>query len=106
MQKKQRRPKTRKLDSNPLFWSVDDVFRYLRKTNDCKDIAYRVKQEEIDGLAFLLLNLPSLTQHMKLRTSLAMKLCRHVEQVKVTFFLRHINEVEPEHAVKSNKTLR
>lgn len=45
MQKKQRRPKTRKLDSNPLFWSVDDVFRYLRKTNDCKDIAYRVKQE-------------------------------------------------------------
>ncbi|KAG6799232.1 scm-like with four MBT domains protein 1 isoform X1 [Apis mellifera caucasica] len=96
MQKKQRRPKTRKLDSNPLFWSVDDVFRYLRKTNDCKDIAYRVKQEEIDGLAFLLLNLPSLTQHMKLRTSLAMKLCRHVEQVKVTFFLRHINEVEPE----------
>ncbi|XP_066590102.1 scm-like with four MBT domains protein 1 [Prorops nasuta] len=96
MQKKQRRPKTRKLDSNPLFWSVDDVFRYLRKTNDCKDIAYRVRQEEIDGLAFLLLNLPTLTQHMKLRTSLAMKLCRHVEQVKVTFFLRHINEVEPE----------
>ncbi|XP_015587878.1 scm-like with four MBT domains protein 1 [Cephus cinctus] len=96
MQKKQRRPKTRKLDSNPLFWSVDDVFRYLRKTTDCKDIAYRVKQEEIDGLAFLLLNLPSLTQHMKLRTSSAMKLCRHVEQVKVTFFLRHINEVEPE----------
>ena len=45
MQKNQRRPKTRKLDSNPLFWSVDDVFRYLRKTNDCKDIAYRVKQE-------------------------------------------------------------
>lgn len=52
--------------------------------------------QEIDGLAFLLLNLPSLTQHMKLRTSAAMKLCRHVEQVKVTFFLRHINEVEPE----------
>ncbi|XP_011305644.1 scm-like with four MBT domains protein 1 [Fopius arisanus] len=93
-QKKQRRPKTRKLDSNPLFWTVDDVFRYLKKTNDCKDIADRVKQEEIDGLAFLLLNLPSLTQHMKLRTSLAMKLCRHVEQVKVTFFLRHINELE------------
>ncbi|XP_018361151.1 PREDICTED: scm-like with four MBT domains protein 1 [Trachymyrmex cornetzi] len=96
MQKTQRRPKTRKLDSNPLYWSVDDVFRYLRKTNDCKDIAYRIKEEEIDGLAFLLLNLPSLTQHMKLRTSLAMKICRHVEQVKVTFFLRHIHEVEPE----------
>ncbi|EZA52051.1 Scm-like with four MBT domains protein [Ooceraea biroi] len=96
MQKTQRRPKTRKLDSNPLYWSVDDVFRYLRKTSDCKDLAYRVKQEEIDGLAFLLLNLPSLTQHMKLRPSLAMKLCRHVEQVKVTFFLRHIHEVEPE----------
>lgn len=40
-----KRPKTRKLNTNPLFWSVDDVFRYLRKTNDCKDIAYRVKQE-------------------------------------------------------------
>ncbi|XP_014473016.1 PREDICTED: scm-like with four MBT domains protein 1 isoform X2 [Dinoponera quadriceps] len=96
MQKTQRRPKTRKLESNPLFWSVDDVFRYLRKTSDCKDLAYRVKEEEIDGLAFLLLNLPSLTQHMKLRTSSAMKLCRHVEQVKVTFFLRHINEAKPE----------
>jgi hypothetical protein len=45
MQKTQRRPKTRKLDSNPLYWSVDDVFRYLRKTSDCKDLAYRVKQE-------------------------------------------------------------
>ena len=44
-QKKQRRPKTRKLDSNPLFWTVDDVFRYLKKTNDCKEIAYRIKQE-------------------------------------------------------------
>lgn len=45
MQKTQRRPKTRKLDSNPLFWSVEDVFRYLRKTNDCKDLAYRVREE-------------------------------------------------------------
>lgn len=45
IQKTQRRPKTRKLDSNPLYWSVDDVFRYLRKTNDCKDLAYRVKEE-------------------------------------------------------------
>lgn len=45
MQKKQRRPKTRKLESNPLFWTVDDVFRYLRKTTDCKDLAYRVRQE-------------------------------------------------------------
>ncbi|XP_034938409.1 scm-like with four MBT domains protein 1 [Chelonus insularis] len=95
-QKKQRRPKTRKLESNPLFWSVDDVYRYLSKTNDCKDIAYRIKQEEIDGLAFLLLNLPSITEHMKLRTSIALRLCRHVEQVKVTFFLKHINEEEPE----------
>ncbi|XP_058802234.1 scm-like with four MBT domains protein 1 [Phymastichus coffea] len=96
LQKKQRRPKTRKLVSNPLFWTVDDVFEYLRKTPDCKELAYRVRQEEIDGLAFLLLNLPSLTDHMKLRMSSAMKLCRHVEQVKVTFFLKHINETEPE----------
>ncbi|KAG8036734.1 hypothetical protein G9C98_004056 [Cotesia typhae] len=91
-----KRPKIQKLNTNPLFWSVDDVFRYLRKTNDCKDIAYRVKQEEIDGLAFLLLNLPSLTEHMKLRTNIAMKLCRHIEQVKVTFFLKHINEEKQE----------
>ncbi|XP_057337279.1 scm-like with four MBT domains protein 1 [Microplitis mediator] len=91
-----KRPKTRKLNTNPLFWSVDDVFRYLRKTNDCKDVAYRVKQEEIDGLAFLLLNLPSLTEHMKLRENIAMKLCRHIEQVKVTFFLKHINEEKQE----------
>lgn len=45
MQKKQRRPKTRKLDSNPLFWSVDDVFRYLKKTSDCKDVADQVRNE-------------------------------------------------------------
>ncbi|KAJ8670397.1 hypothetical protein QAD02_001656 [Eretmocerus hayati] len=96
IQKKQRRPKTRKLESNPLFWTVEDVYQYLRKTPDCKELAHRVKQEEIDGLAFLLLNLPSLVDHMKLRTSAALKLCRHVEQVKVTFFLRHINETEPQ----------
>jgi len=53
MQKTQRRPKTRKLDSNPLYWSVDDVFRYLRKTNDCKDLAYRVK-EEVNILCILI----------------------------------------------------
>lgn len=45
LQKKQRRPKTRKLASNPLFWTVDDVFEYLRKTPDCKELAYRVRQE-------------------------------------------------------------
>lgn len=55
LQKKQRRPKTRKLESNPLFWTVDDVFRYLRKTNDCKDIAYRVKQEASTKIYFFYL---------------------------------------------------
>lgn len=45
MQKTQRRPKTRKLESNPLFWTVEDVFQYLRKTTDCRDLAKRVKQE-------------------------------------------------------------
>ncbi|XP_014218553.1 scm-like with four MBT domains protein 2 isoform X2 [Copidosoma floridanum] len=96
LQKKQRRPKTRKLESNPLFWSVDDVFRYLRKTTDCKELAHRVRQEEIDGFAFLLLNMPSLVAHMKLKIGSAMKLCRHIEQVKVTYFLRHMKEEEPD----------
>lgn len=45
MQKTQRRPKTRKLESNPLFWTVEDVFQYLRKTTDCRELAKRVKQE-------------------------------------------------------------
>lgn len=45
--KNQKKLKAGKLDSNPLLWSVDDVFKYLRKTTDCKDVAYKVRQEVI-----------------------------------------------------------
>ena len=44
-QKKQRRPRVRTLDSNPLYWTIDDVFRYLRKTGDCKELANRIRKE-------------------------------------------------------------
>lgn len=96
VQKKTRRPKILRLEKNPLYWSVEEVYNYLCKTNDCKDIAQKIKKEEIDGMAFLLLNLPTLTQHLKLEQKDALKLCRHIEQVKVTFFLRHLNDPEPE----------
>ena len=42
--------------------------------------------QEIDGQAMLLLTLPDVQEHLDLKLGPAVKLCHHVERVKVAFY--------------------
>ncbi|XP_076847146.1 scm-like with four MBT domains protein 1 isoform X2 [Brachyhypopomus gauderio] len=73
------------LDSSPLEWSVTDVVRFIR-TTDCAPLARIFMDQEIDGQALLLLNLPTVQECMDLKLGPAIKLCHHIERVKLVFY--------------------
>ncbi|XP_023221648.1 scm-like with four MBT domains protein 1 [Centruroides sculpturatus] len=73
------------LHSNPLNWNVDDVVRFL-KTTDCAPLARILKEQEVDGQAFLLLNLPIVQEFLELKPEPAIRLCRQIERVKLAFY--------------------
>ncbi|CAH1784251.1 unnamed protein product [Owenia fusiformis] len=74
-----------KLESNPLYWSVDEVAEFIT-TTDCANLSRILAEQEIDGQALLLLSLPSLQEHLELKLGPAIKLCHHIERVKLSFF--------------------
>ncbi|KAL4656003.1 scm-like with four MBT domains protein 1 isoform X1 [Arapaima gigas] len=73
------------LDSSPLEWSVTDVVRFIRST-DCAPLARIFLDQEIDGQALLLLTLPTVQECMELKLGPAVKLCSHIERVKLAFY--------------------
>ncbi|XP_056462788.1 scm-like with four MBT domains protein 1 isoform X1 [Gadus chalcogrammus] len=73
------------LDTSPLEWSVPDVVRFIR-TTDCAPLARIFLDQEIDGQALLLLNLPTVQECMDLKLGPAIKLCHHIERVKLAFY--------------------
>ncbi|XP_032404658.1 scm-like with four MBT domains protein 1 isoform X3 [Xiphophorus hellerii] len=73
------------LDTSPLEWSVSDVVRFIR-TTDCAPLARIFLDQEIDGQALLLLNLPTVQECMDLKLGPAIKLCHHIERVKLAFY--------------------
>ncbi|XP_061583864.1 scm-like with four MBT domains protein 1 isoform X2 [Cololabis saira] len=73
------------LDTSPLEWSVPDVVRFIR-TTDCAPLAKIFLDQEIDGQALLLLNLPTVQECMDLKLGPAIKLCHHIERVKLAFY--------------------
>ncbi|GLH01333.1 Polycomb protein Sfmbt [Gryllus bimaculatus] len=83
------------LESNPLYWSEDDVYQYLMRTEDCAWIAQKCKEELIDGQAFMMLNLPTLKEHLFLKTTAALKLCNHIERIKLAYYLQYVADSEP-----------
>lgn len=74
-----------RVDSNPLEWSVQEVIQFL-KTTDCAHLARIIKDQEIDGQAFLLMNLQTIQEHLNLKLGPAVKLCHQIELLKVAFF--------------------
>ena len=74
------------LTSSPLSWSPGDVARYIGSKEDVASMAQLFLHEEVDGEAFLLLNLPTLLEHWKLSMSEAITLSRHIESVKFAFY--------------------
>lgn len=73
------------IESNPLHWTVTDVVNFIRKT-DCAQFGRLFRQEEIDGQALLLLTLPTVQDHLDLKLGPAIKLCHHIERVKIVFY--------------------
>uniref|UniRef100_A0A3Q2XEM2 Scm like with four mbt domains 1 n=1 Tax=Hippocampus comes TaxID=109280 RepID=A0A3Q2XEM2_HIPCM len=78
-------PQKLRLDTSPLEWSVTDVVRFIR-TTDCAPLARIFMDQEIDGQALLLLNLPTVQECMDLKLGPAIKLCHHIERVKLAFY--------------------
>lgn len=71
-----------KLSPNPLDWSVDDVYTYLRSTDDCKLIAEKMKQEEIDGQAFVMLDLSVIREFLHMKKEFALQLSKHIAMMR------------------------
>lgn len=71
-----------KLSPNPLDWSVDDVYAYLSNTDDCKVLAEKMREEEIDGEAFVMLDLATIREFLHMKKEFAILLCKHITKIK------------------------
>ncbi|XP_075064691.1 scm-like with four MBT domains protein 2 isoform X2 [Mixophyes fleayi] len=78
------------LETNPLEWTVTDVVKFI-KTTDCAPLAKIFQEQDIDGQALLLLTLPTVQECMELKLGPAIKLCHHIERVKVAFYAQYGN---------------
>lgn len=78
-----------KLSPNPVNWSVEDVHKYLSNTEDCKLIADKMKQEQIDGQAFIMLDLPVIREFLHMKKEFAMRLCKHIAMVKWFYIVNY-----------------
>ena len=74
------------LASNPLLWSPGEVAAYMEQQEDVAELGRLFLEDEVDGQALLLLNLPSLLDHWKLRLGEGVRLARHIETVKLAFY--------------------
>ena len=73
--------------SDPLQWSVRDVEVYVSSQPAICHHAVRLREQEVDGRAFLLLNLPTLVQNLGLPHSSAVSLAQHICRVKLAHFM-------------------
>ncbi|XP_067002533.2 scm-like with four MBT domains protein 1 [Anabrus simplex] len=78
------------LESNPIYWSEDDVYRYLMSSSECRCAAQICKEELIDGQALMMLNLPTVRNHLKLKVGLAVKLCTLIENLRLAYFCQYV----------------
>lgn len=71
-----------KLSPNPIDWTVDDVHTYLSNTEDCKLMADRMRQEQIDGQALIMLDLKIIRDFLHMKKEFALLLCKHISMIK------------------------
>ena len=67
-----------------LFQSRSYLFLF---STECAYLANTFLEEQIDGQAFMLLNLPTVQQYLRLKIGPAIRLCHIIERVKLGFFL-------------------
>ncbi|KAF8767845.1 Scm-like with four MBT domains protein 2 [Argiope bruennichi] len=85
-----RRPKRTLLDSNPIDWTVEDVVKYLQKT-DYAPLAPLLKEQEIDGPALLMLNIFNVQEYLHLKPEPAEKFCYLIKNLKIEFFTHYVS---------------
>ncbi|CAF0799119.1 unnamed protein product [Didymodactylos carnosus] len=69
------------LDLNPVQWTVIDVCAFLNECG-CSFAIDNIKEQEIDGHALLLLDLPTVQEMLEFKLGPAVKLCHAVDQLK------------------------
>ncbi|KAH3892505.1 hypothetical protein DPMN_016623 [Dreissena polymorpha] len=69
----------------PCTGQSTEVLQFI-KTTDCSHLARILKEQEVDGQAFLLLDLPTVQEHLELKLGPAVKLCHQIERLKVAFY--------------------
>ena len=77
------------LPSNPIHWSPEEVAQHLARQEDVAKLAPLFLQDEVDGQALLLLNLPSLLEHWNLRLGEGVLLAKHIESIKLAFYAQY-----------------
>ncbi|CAL4101522.1 unnamed protein product, partial [Meganyctiphanes norvegica] len=82
------------VQSDPLLWTVDDVEHYVVSQPTISHHAPKLKDQQVDGRAFLLLNLPTLIHHLSLPHSSAVALAQHVCRVKLAHFMFYYQQPE------------
>ena len=77
-----------RLSKNPEEWTVSDTVKFLAQTSDCAHLASFIREEAIDGQAFLLLNYPTVKEYWHLKTETAINLCQHIESVRLAHIMQ------------------
>ena len=72
-----------------LIPGCNNCFCFYADSTECAYLSNAFLEEQIDGQAFMLLNLPTVQQHLGLKIGPAIRLCHIIERVKLGFFLSY-----------------
>ncbi len=80
-----------RLHKNPERWSSKDTATFLIESGDCAHLAQFMEQDDIDGTSFMLIDFDTAKQFWSLTVASAIRLCRHVESVKLAYFNQYMD---------------
>ncbi|RWS24085.1 polyhomeotic-like protein 2, partial [Leptotrombidium deliense] len=67
---------------NPIKWSVQDVFDFVRNLPGCQEYADEFRSQEIDGQALMLLKEDHLMSAMNMKLGPALKICSKINALR------------------------
>ena len=76
--------------------SLDFLILFSKSSTECGYLSDTFLEEQIDGQAFMLLNLPTVQQFLRLKIGPAIRLCHIIERVKLGFFLGYCGRDDDE----------
>lgn len=76
---------------NPLHWSIDEAFQFVKYVAPLKNIAKSLRMEEIDGEALVNLTKSDLTDHFKFDPSTSDVLIRIFSRLRKEIIQRYVN---------------